>query len=168
MLRPRLSVLLVAALLAVSVLGLFTAGAAAQSDRNFGTHLTGEAEPYPVDSRAQGQFILRVDKDGDSAYFKLIVANIQNVTMAHIHIAAVPGGDGPPAVWLYPSAPPAQLIPGRSSGVLAEGTITAANFVGPLAGQPFEALLTAIHEGRAYVNVHTTQYPPGEIRGTIR
>jgi hypothetical protein len=69
--------------------------------------------------------------------------------------------------WLYPSGPPAQLIPGRSNGVLAEGVITADNLVNALAGQPLEALLEAIRAGNAYVNVHTSQFPPGEVRGQI-
>jgi hypothetical protein len=30
------------------------------------------------------------------------------------------------------------------------------------------ALIEAIREGRAYVNVHTTTYPAGEIRGYLK
>jgi len=101
-------------------------------------------------------------------YYKLIVANIEDVTMAHIHVAPEPGQNGPPVLWLYPSAPPPTLIPGRFSGVLAEGTVTAANLVGPLASMTLEDLVGAIWEGRAYVNVHTTEYPGGEIRGDWR
>ena len=70
--------------------------------------------------------------------------------------------------WLYPSAPPQQLIPGRSSGTLGEGTITAADLVGPLAGQRLSDLVAAIDAGNAYVNVHTSQFPSGEVRGQVR
>ena len=37
------------------------------------------------------------------------------------------------------ASPPSRLSPGRSSGTLGEGTITAANLIGPLAGQPLSA-----------------------------
>jgi hypothetical protein len=95
------------------------------------------------------------------------VANIENVTMAHIHVAAEPGGNGPPVVWLYPEGPPPSLIPGRTQGGLGVGEFSASDLVGPLAGMTLADLRSAFVEGRAYVNVHTGQHPGGEIRGTI-
>jgi len=136
---------------------------------NHDTHLTGEAErPVPNDSQAQGQAIFQVSDDGSEIQYKLIVANIENVTQAHIHCCANTEGTAGIVVWLYPSAPPAQLIPGRSQGALAEGTITQASLVGSLAGQPLSVLLDRIASGLAYVNVHTSQFPPGEIRGQLQ
>jgi hypothetical protein len=76
--------------------------------------------------------------------------------------------NGPVVAWLYPSAPPAQLLDGRSDGVLSAGVITAGNLVGPLAGQPLQALIDLMASGDTYVNVHTSQFPPGEVRGQIR
>jgi hypothetical protein len=60
------------------------------------------------------------------------------------------------------------LVPGRFDGVYVEGTITASNLVGPLAGQPLSALLDAMRAGNTYVNVHTSANAGGEIRGQIR
>jgi hypothetical protein len=133
---------------------------------NFRAHLSGGQEVPENDSRATGQAVFQLSKDGTELSYKVIVANIENVTMAHIHLAPA-GVNGPVVAWLYPSSPPAQLIPGKTNGILAEGTITSANLVGMLAGQPLSALVEAIKEGRTYVNVHTLQYPPGEIRGQI-
>jgi aldose sugar dehydrogenase len=130
-------------------------------------HLAGANEVPPVDSRATGQAIFKPGEDGVVLAFRLIVANINDLTQAHIHLGGA-GVNGPVVAWLYPAGPPAQLIPGRFGGVLAEGTLTAAQLVGPLAGQPLAALLEAMRYGEAYVNVHTSSHPAGEIRGQIR
>ena len=141
---------------------------AAQQDhnRNFRAHLSGDEEVPPADTRAQGQAIFQLSADGTELSFKLIVANIENVTMAHIHQGAR-GVNGPVVAWLYPDGPPPQLIAGRFNGVLAEGALGEAALVGPLAGEPFEALVELIRDGEAYVNVHTQQFPAGEVRGQI-
>jgi hypothetical protein len=69
--------------------------------------------------------------------------------------------------WLYPDGPPPQLIPGRFNGVLAEGILTEDDLVGMLAGESLETLVEQIMAGNTYVNVHTSQFPPGEVRGQI-
>jgi hypothetical protein len=132
---------------------------------NFRTHLSGEEEVPAVDTRATGQAIFQLRSDG--LHYKLIVANIENVTMAHIHLAPA-GANGPVVAWLYPDAPPPELIPGRFNGVLAEGVITSDDLVGPLEGQTLDDLVNEIKAGNTYVNVHTSQYPAGEVRGQIR
>ncbi len=146
----------------------------AQSNRNFMAHLSGKTwtskvsgATYTIDTRAQGEVMFKVSKDGKSIDFKLIVANIENITMAHIHIdngAIV----GPIVVWLYPRTPPLQLIPGRFDGVLAKGTITAADLIGIMAGMTINDLVDRMNSGLAYVVVHTSQHPPGEIRAFLK
>src|SRR5207237_10265017 len=57
---------------------------------------------------------------------------------------------------------------GELDGLRAEGTMTAADFVGPLFGHPFSELLTDIRNGDAYVNVHSLRnHRGGEIRGRV-
>lgn len=138
-----------------------------KSSKNFQAHLNGAAEVSPINTNAQGEAIFRLSKDGNSIYYKLIVSNIDSVFMAHIHIAPA-GSNGPIAVWLYPSAPPAKLIDGRFDGVLAEGTITSSDLTGPLADGSITDLLSDMQNGITYVNVHTSQNPGGEIRGQIK
>jgi hypothetical protein len=133
---------------------------------NHRTHLSGDEEVPARDTNAQGQAIFQINGDGTAISYKLIVANIENVTQAHIHLGAV-GANGGVVAWLYPAAPPSQLIPGRTEGVLGEGELTASSLVGSLTGAPLSALIDAIRDGRTYVNVHTTQFPGGEIRGQI-
>lgn len=141
-------------------------GPAHLAPHNMGTHLTGEEEVPPRDTDAQGQAVFQVNAEGTAVSYKLMVANIQNVTQAHIHLGPA-GATGGIVVWLYPAAPPSQLIPGRTQGVLGEGEITASSLVGSLQGKPLSDLLSAMENGGAYVNVHTLQFPPGEIRGQI-
>jgi hypothetical protein len=141
--------------------------AAASQTRNFVAPASGAQEVPANDSLARGNAVFQVSKDGDSISYKLIVANIENVTMAHIHLAPA-GVNGPVVVWLYPDGPPPQLIEGRFSGVLAEGVITEADLVGPLAGASLQDLIDEMVAGNTYINVHTSQYPGGEVRGQIR
>jgi hypothetical protein len=144
--------------------------AAAQSDNanggNFGTPLSADEEVPPNASKAVGSAIFHLNADGDELSYQLIVANIRNVFQAHIHSAAA-GANGPIVVWLYPSTavgagPPAG---GRIQGVIAEGTITAANFINTLTGQPMSALVALIQNGNAYVNVHTSDGLSGASNG---
>jgi hypothetical protein len=136
--------------------------------RNFRAHLSGDQEVHPVNTKATGQAIFQLSKDGTSLSYKLIVANIENVTQAHIHFAPA-GVNGPVVAWLYPSEPPAQLIPGRTSGILAEGELTSASLVGEWSiNKSLSDLIDLFNNGEAYVNVHTSQFPPGEIRGQIK
>lgn len=158
--------ILPALMIAACMLATSTALSASEHPRNFRAHLSGSEEVPPVDTRARGQAVFQVVDDGAELGFKLIVANIENVQQAHIHIAP-PGENGPVVAWLFPSAPPPTLLPGRTDGVLSQGTITDDDLVGPLAGMSLDDLLQAIADGNAYVNVHTTQFPGGEIRGQI-
>lgn len=138
------------------------------SARNFFAHLSGGEEVPANESRAQGQIKLQLSPDGESLSYKLIVSNLDNVHMAHLHMAPA-GSNGGVVVWLYPSAPPPQLIAGRTQGVLAEGVITATSLRGALAGQPLSSLIDAFEAGLIYANVHTTpDFPGGEVRGQIR
>jgi len=130
---------------------------------NLRAHLAGRNEVPPVSTLAQGQAIFMINEDETEISYRLIVANIEDVTQAHIHVGPA-GANGPVVAFLYALAPPGQ---GRFSGVLAEGTITAANLVGPLAGHPLSDLIAEMRAGNTYANVHTDQYLGGEIRGQI-
>jgi hypothetical protein len=99
--------------------------------------------------------------------YTLNVTNLTNTTMAHIHVSPDPGGSGAPAVWLFPDTDQAGLLPGSFTGELSRGSITADDLIGPLAGMTLDDLIQAIQENRAYVNVHTEQFPGGEIRGQL-
>jgi hypothetical protein len=121
-----------------------------------------------VTSQGTGDAVFQLSSDGMTLTYVLRVSNVTDVTMAHIHVSAAPGEDGDIAAWLYPSMAPMKLKEGTFSGMLADGSITAANLEGPLVNMSISDLVDRIKEGRAYVNVHTTQNPDGEISGAIR
>ncbi len=137
-----------------------------QGVRNFRAKLTGNQEVPPVETKAQGQAIFQLSRDGQKLSFRIIVSQLNNVTMGHIHLAPA-GENGPVVAWLYPAGPPPQLIPGTTNGVLATGIITADDLVGLLAGATMADLVEYLESGGAYVNIHTQQFPAGEIRGQI-
>ncbi|MEO5600440.1 MAG: CHRD domain-containing protein [Cyclobacteriaceae bacterium] len=135
----------------------------------FTAHLSGANEVPPVDLNGQGQAIFKLSKDGTELHYKLIVANIENVTQSHIHCGDA-GVNGPVVVFLFRSATGGVT----QNGVLAEGVITSANIIargssaacmGGLA--TFANLLDKMRNGSAYVNVHTVAFPGGEIRGQV-
>lgn len=139
---------------------------------NYRAHLSGRYEiPFVVDTLAQGQAVFQMKENGQGMSYKVNVANLENVTMAHIHRMPASGtGNGPILAWLYPSAPPAKLIPGTSNGTLAEGVLTDANVVVDYNGdgvKNLNDLVAAIEAGDTYVNVHTQANPGGEIHGPV-
>ena len=142
-----------------------------------------------VTTSATGDAFFWLAPNGTALEYTLVVSNIDNAFMAHIHLS--PSGDI--LVWLAPnpniaasgeeascvavlSGGPASacpsLISGSFSGVLGQGTITAADRSGSKTcdacdNVTFSQLMTDIQAGNTYVNVHTSQNPSGEIQGTI-
>jgi len=172
----RLIGVLVASLAGLVLVGVAVAG----FNSNRSVHLTGDQE-FPVNTSAgQGQASFHLSEDGMSVDYKLNVANIENVFMGHIHMGP-PGANGPIGVWLYPSTAPNVRGPvgqGRFDGRIADGTFTAADFVGPFAGKTVAQVWELLENGGAYVNVHTDDgvapsntgpgdLPGGEIRANF-
>jgi hypothetical protein len=162
---------------------LITAGIAfAAASTNFNSAMSGKQEaPVPRDTQARGNAVYMLSADGTRVEYMLMVANIKNVFMAHIHMAPR-GVAGPIVVWLYPSTTPNVTAPlggGRIDGVIAEGSFGAGDLVGPLAGHPLSDLVDLMRSGGVYTNVHTNDgdlvlnegpgdFPAGEIRGQIK
>ena len=72
---------------------------------------------------------------------------------------AAPNKNGPVAAFLFGPADPPQ------DEVVIDGGLTEADLLGPVAGD-WRAFVSALFDG-AYVQVHTTSYPAGELRGQI-
>lgn len=161
----RLLLLVGVILLAV---GIFsgTAFAARPVSPPFFTTLSGDEEVPPVETDARGAASFQLSQDGSSLTYTLLATNIEDVTMAHIHLAPV-GENGPVVVWLYGmNAQPRRVFQSGDS-LFVHGSISEDDLVGPLADASFEDLLAAMRAGDTYVNVHTELNPAGEIRGQL-
>jgi hypothetical protein len=140
------------------------------------TRLSGLNEPPAVFTGARGEFEANIAKDGSGFEYTLTYDNLAgNVTMSHIHIGQ-PLVNGGIAIWLCQTATNVSPIattpqcPGPNSGTV-NGVITAADVIGPagqgISPQELETVFRAMLRGFAYVNVHSSTSPSGEIRGQL-
>jgi hypothetical protein len=130
---------------------------------SFAAQLVGREEVPEVETEASGSAELEVNMAGDGVDFTVQVSGGVGITASHIHRGAR-GENGEVVAFLVPMG----TAPGDVDGLLAEGTITAADLVGPLAGMSIDDLLAEMRAGNAYVNVHSEANPGGEIRGQIQ
>ena len=143
----------------VAILGLLRLATAGPPEETFYCTLTMEGMP-------RASAALRLNQEGDSLAYTLEVNNVKDITMAHLHLGEM-GKISTPVAWLYPDSPPPKLVPGEFQGILAEGTVTAKDLVGPLRNKPLSALVERIRAGEVYLNIHTKEHPAGGICGPV-
>lgn len=177
-------------LFSLLVLGLLVSVSSYADQLKFKAHLEGfNAAGAPILTNATGEAKVDVIDEGTALKFRVNVAGIENLLMAHIHVAPEPvevtDPAGPVAFWFTGGPPPGTTLTERVNGRLAEGfiitegQITTWDTTDPDAGT-VEGLINAIMEGRASVIVHTDDLDPdtatgvqgdsraGELRGTLR
>jgi hypothetical protein len=139
---------------------------AGDNSRAFKASLNGYLEVPSISTNAGGRFTARID--GDTLTYRLTIRDFSEAPLfAHIHFARPDVNGGVAAFLCGGGGKPACPADG-----VVEGTVTAANVVGPggqgIAGGEFDELVRAMRNGATYVNVHSPTYPGGEIRGNIR
>jgi hypothetical protein len=87
---------------------------------------------------------------------------LENIKSAQIHLGEF-GQNGEIIVSLLKSLSPVDV----HNGTLVEGQVTPSELVGPLKGKTINELVQLFNNTKTYVNIHTEQYPNGEIRGQI-
>ena len=136
--------------------------------------LDGYQEVPALSSTAAGRFKASVDRRNQVIAYVLSYDALEGaVQQAHIHVGQR-GVSGGITVFLCTnlgnSAVPVPSCPPPPATI--SGTIVPGDIVGPAAQgiEPgaFSELVNAIDEDVAYVNVHTTKWPGGEIRGQTR
>jgi hypothetical protein len=130
--------------------------------------LDGYQENPSISTTGRGRLELRIDEDAEIIRYELSYSGLEApATASHIHFARE-HVNGPVSVFLCggggkPLCPTAGTV---------TGVITAADVAtGPAAANgldTFAELLRGIAAHATYVNVHSTRWPGGEIRGQIR
>lgn len=142
----------------------------------FSARMVGFQEvPAIFSAHGTGTLELKLDKKARTITFKETFSGLSApVTQSHIHFGKIHVGGGI-TVWFCgsltnPGPTGTQICP--AAGGTVAGTITGANVLAIAAqGMPaadFDALVALLETHTAYVNVHTTNFPAGEIRGQIR
>ena len=154
---------------------LLAAGNASAND-DFETQLKSYAEVPSVSSTASGRFKASVERKSASIRYELSYRNLQGeVRQAHIHLGQK-GVNGAIMVFLCQTATnpdPTGLAPqcvqsGSVQGVLQAANVGAAAAAQGIAAMEFEEMVDAIRAGVTYVNVHSSTFPGGELRGQLR
>jgi hypothetical protein len=163
----------VGVLVTLAVLGLTGALANAGDNPNrFTAKLSGFNEVPPIQTNGTGTVRLTVNKDSIT-YRETFSGLTSNTTQSHLHFGqrAVNGG-----VFVFlcsnlgngPAGTPACPL----NGGTVTGTITAASFIAVAAQNvtagDFQGALRIIRAGDAYANVHSANFPAGEIRGQVK
>ncbi|HEY1953081.1 MAG TPA: CHRD domain-containing protein [Gemmatimonadaceae bacterium] len=97
--------------------------------------------------------------NGDFISWTLSLTNMTGVVASHIHGPAAAGVNAAVIINLFLP----NVATGTLNGVVMSGTITNANN----ANVSLDSLRTLFNNGNAYVNVHTSVNPGGEIRDQV-
>ena len=130
-----------------------------------------------VSTEAQGKFRARIDEHAGMISYELSYEGLEGlVTQAHIHFGQR-HTVGAIVVWLCqtPGTPAPAAVAALTPFCPAEGTVTGTIVAAQVLTAPgqgidtgeFDEVVRAIRAGAAYANVHSTLFPPGEIRGQI-
>jgi len=123
----------------------------------FTATLDGASErPTPVTTTASGSATFTVN-GANLDYTITATALSSNASAAHIHAPAA--ADAATGVYI------GLTITAGGTSLTNSGTIAAADLASP---KSMTELLKHIRDGNAYVNVHTSTNPSGEIRGQIK
>jgi hypothetical protein len=117
----------------------------------YNVHLDGAQDSVPTP--AAGNATLVLDTLGATLDVNLTYSGLlAPATNAHIHCCAPPGANGPVIIPFIPAG----FVTGNTSG----------NFSHLFTGLT-PTLIADIESGLSYVNIHSTLFPAGEIRGQI-
>ncbi len=130
-------------------------------ETQYTAELLGENQVPPVSTDGTGLASFSL-LDNRALFYRLSVEDLTRITQAHIH-KGKSGQNGPIVAYLFGPATPTS-----GNSLTVTGRIRSTDLVGPLQGKSLRALVRQMNNGNTYVNVHTSTYPDGAIRGQIR
>lgn len=145
-----------------------------KKQKGFRAELSGFEEVPAISTSGSGSFSAWVDKKEPVLRYRLSYDDLQgDVLFAHIHFGRT-GTNGGVIVFLCSNEPPpvgVETPTCPAPGQTLEGALDPSDVVGPedqgIAPGEADEALAALRAGAGYVNVHTSEFPGGEIRGQI-
>ena len=167
--RKRTGLILAVGLVgAVALTALASYGVAGPPKGNLKSkRMSGYLEVPSVSTSGRGTIETRI-REGSKIDYKLSYSGLSsNASMAHIHFAQ-PGVSGGIAAFLCGGGgkPACPATSGSVSGTIVASDVLAVGGQGIAAGE-FAELAAAMKAGFTYANVHTANFPNGELRGQI-
>lgn len=157
------------------ILGLAGASFAMAQDgsrgpRHVRADLNGYQEVNSISTTGEGRFTASIDDENQLITYEVSYSGLEGATttQSHIHFAQrsvngavhaflCGGGDKPPC----------PATEGTVTDVIDAADVLASVPDRGIEAGAFEEFVQAIRAGHTYVNVHTTKWPGGEIRGQI-
>lgn len=155
-----------------AVLALASAAMPAMAVQIYTTTMNGANENPSVISQGAGAAVLTIDLGLQTMRLQTTFAGLSgNVTVAHIHCCVAPPGNSgvatqTPTFAGFPSGNPFGSYDNTFDMTLASSYNAA--FIsgnGGTVSSAFNALVLGLDAGRAYLNIHSSFAPGGEIRG---
>ena len=152
----------------VLVIALGVSALANGQSSSFGARLRGYDEVPAINSAGTGQFTASINSSGTEITYKLTYSGLSSSAVAaHIHLGQRGVAGGVVAFLCGGGTKPACPSSGGTvSGSIVASDIQALSAQGIAAGD-LASLLRAMRAGVTYVNVHSTNFPGGEIRGQV-
>ncbi len=111
---------------------------------------------------SQGTGIAKIDGNDTILNYQINASGIENITAISINKGEeTENGD------ILVNLSNSKIPKGLNQEIVINGTITNSSLQGPLAGKRIIDLVGLMNQNETYVNINTTKFPLGELRGTI-
>lgn len=130
------------------------------AELKYSADLSGFSEVPQIFS--QGTGIAKIDGNDTILNYQINATGIENITAISINKGEeTENGD------ILVNLSNSKIPKGLNQEMVINGTITNSSLQGPLEGKRIIDLVGLMNQNETYVNINTTKFPLGELRGTI-